>query len=121
MFDISQEKEIPYEITERGVYHSLLEDHPGFVRFPVPLTGAHYKAWIKEDEQKIEGEAQMWKDWRKALALISEWGIPSVKQSDLTPDADNVPLEVIHWVRLVSSLYILDAISLKNLRAPSET
>ena len=112
----------PFEISDRGVYISLLEDHPGSVKFPVPLIGAHYKAWRKaEQESKDKKEDTVFAEWRRALALIEDWSIEGVPTSALTPEGDQVPLEVIHWVRLVSMLYMLDAVSLKNLRAPSAT
>ena len=120
MTDNTQSEQTPYDEVERGKYVSLLADHPGYVKFPVPLDGRHYKAWnkAKKDAEELES---LWQDWRAAVALIDEWAIEGVAKSDITPDGDNVPLEVINWVRLVSLVYILDATSLKNLQAPSES
>jgi hypothetical protein len=117
-----EQNNVPYDEVERGKYVSLLEDHPGFVRFPVPLTGRHYKAREKAlQEAKDKEMSAMEREWCAALPIIDEWQIEGVPQSDVEESGDNVPLEVINWVRLVSIKYILDAVSLKNLRAPSET
>lgn len=110
---------LPFDEVERGKYISNLEDYQGYIKLPAPLQGRHYKAYQKELVE--DGADPMWIEWRAALAIVEEWNINGLKPSDLTPDGDNVPLEIVQWVRMVFLVYLNDAVSLKNLRAPSQT
>lgn len=118
----------PFTIPEPGKYISLLADHPGYVRFAHPFLGRHYKAWLRASESTKDSKdvdfvekSAMFNDWRAAYAILEEWKIDGVVWGDVDERGENVPLEVIEWVRRASINYLAGILNLKNLQEPSET
>ena len=95
----------------------------GHVEIPDTITGRMFCAWW-EAYENVKGEpprsypnSDWMKRWRGAVALVSGWGkfhINEVNVGDITPDGDNVPLELIAWLGLEIDAHIGGVVSLKK-------
>lgn len=103
---------------EGGIYDSPLEDYPGYIRFPDPLDGRHYRAWLRETRRDdLEDEIDnltAFGEWRGALALIEEWSLENLARGDIDETGDNVPTMVQVFVRTAAALYLAENFDLGN-------
>lgn len=109
-----------------GRFPSPLANYPGYVRLPAPFLGRHYKAWYRASEAQPEGTGPRdienkaaFQEWRAAFAVVLEWKLDGLPPSDIDASGDNVPAEVLFWVKALVIRYIADKLDPKHWRAPS--
>jgi hypothetical protein len=90
---------------EPGVYESIFDDYPGFIRFPYPLLYApHFQEYWDISLAPAKGLVLLDWDahhlpWAGAKHLLVQYGDLSIK--DISPgdlEADRLPLKVQQWI-----------------------
>ena len=115
-------KSVTVDPQRPGYYVSPLEQYPGYLQFPVPLEYPHYKDWWIKTIQPLKeinkfDFARIDLEWEGAKLLLLEWGTWGL--SNISPGkvkANQVPIEVVNFVREAADDYLYDLISPKDLR-----
>ena len=100
-----------------GYYPCRITGHPGHIQYPSPMTYPHFKVWwelsIESVKELVVGDFKYWDaQWEAAKQLIlkyGKWEIESISRGDV--EDNNLPLEVISFVRMTSEIYIYPKLS----------
>lgn len=105
-----------------GRYPSPLEKYPGFVQFPAPFMYHHFKEWWQRTLEPLKEVAKLdfkgldleWEGAKYLLLEFGEWQLSGVPVGDVR--SNNVPLEVVNFVRQAADHYLYPQLSPKELR-----
>ena len=111
---------------EKGKFVSPFKEYEGYIQFPYPFTGAHYKTWLKvsREEMKDLGEIERlphFVELRSAIALLQDWKLEKCSRIEVATCEEVLPLKIQVWLRAALLTYLNEQFDLKNLPKLSET
>ncbi len=107
-----------------GRYVSPLTKYPGYVQFPYPLMYPHFKEWWKLTIEPLKNVSKLdfgavdfeWEGAKYLILEFGEWAIRGDHASQGDAKKNDVPVEVVNFVRRAADHYLYPQLSPKELR-----